>query len=710
MRRYIHFTLFVLTLYVFALHGQFLSDTTMNLVNAVDEQTDSEIGEPHVHDENDEHGQHEDDDHVHDEDDDHVHDEDDDHVHDENDEHVHDEDDDHGHDEDDDHVHDEDDDHTHDEDDDHTHHEDDDHTHDEDDSVTLSDKAKANIGLKTAIADTRSIDKVVQVTGNIISHPIKRAIVTPRIGGIVKHLHYKLGDTVKKGDVLLELESIDLQLAVINLIEAVQQQKALDSKSAKQKSVFAKQIRMELQTRQIDFLESIRERKEQKNAFHKHRSIAIIKTVSALEQMRVELVKSDVERRLLENTLERIKSLTDMRISAQKELITKQAEYTKATNAFAGTKRQFHLLGVSEQKVEKILSDDGSTPILTLLNSESVTTHITSTNNNRDALKYVTLIEEATELVDAESAYKSADIKVEANRKRALSVGLTVVQLETLSKTDKVELFDKLSADDLIEKYAPFLTNSETLETLLQIEEAQRKAVILLAKLQSQLKVYGLTTKEIEEIIESGKRQSRFYVTAPINGQIIKQDAILGATVDKSETLYSILDTDVVWIEGEVYEDSLALVDNKLQVGSAVRIRIPAYPNNVFTGRLSRISGVVNPEKRSVSIWTEADNPSHKLKPGMFAEQTLIIEELNNVLSVPLNAVIEDGPTEIVFVESGNAYIKHEVQVGVKDDQYIEIKDGLLEGEKVVIQGTHQLMQAAAGSTTVVDPHAGHSH
>lgn len=638
MKRYVHFTLSILTLSVFTLQCLFWSDTTINLVNAADEQVDSEIGEPHEQDE------------------------------------------------------------------------DDTHTHGEDDSVTLSDKAKANIGLKTAIADVRSIDKVVQVTGNIISHPGKRAVVTPRVGGTIKHVHAKLGDTVKKGDVLLELESIDLQLAAINLIETVQRQKSLDSTAAEHKSVFAKQILVELKTRQIDFLESIRDLQEQKNAFHKHRTIAIAKTISTLEQMRVELVSSYVERNLLQDTLTRIRSLTDLRVSAQKELITKQAEYTKATNVFSGKKRQFHLLGVSEKVVEKILSDDGSTPILTLLNAESQITGKSSSNKNSDALKYVSLIEEAAGLVDAELAYKSADIKVNANRQRVLAAGLTISQLETISKTGEIETFDEFSTEDIIEKYAPFMASIQVLEVLMHIEEAQRNAAILLAKVKSQLEVYGLTTKEIDEIIETGKHKSRFNVTAPINGRIIKQDATLGATIDKSESLYSILDTDVVWVQGEVYEDSLALVDNKLQVGSAVRIRIPAYPNNVFTGKITRISAVVNPEKRSVAIWTEVDNPSQQLKPGMFAEQTLTIEKLDDVLSVPLNAVIEDGSSQIVFVESGNTYIKHEVQVGVKDDQYIEIKDGLLAGEKVVIQGTHQLMQAAAGSTTVVDPHAGHSH
>lgn len=582
------------------------------------------------------------------------------------------------------------------------------HAHAGENTITLTDKAKANIGLKTAEADFRAIEKVVQVTGNVIAHPAKQAIVTPRISGIVKRIHFNLGDTLKESDVLLELESVDLQLAEIDLIEAVHQQKSLDTKLAKQKSVFAKQIRLELQTRQIDYLESLAELQEQKTAFQKHKSIASSKTVSALELMRVELVKADVERRLLENTLRRIESLTEKRISAQKELIAKQAEYSKAIHAFAGAKRQFELLDVNKQTLAKILSNDGTTPILVLLNSKNNIKN--KPTNNVDALKYVTLIEEATEFVDAESAYKSAAIKVEANKQRALAAGLTTTDLETLTKTASIISFADLSTDKLIENYAPFMTSSETLEALLQTEEAQRNADIVLAKTRQKLKVLGRTKNQIDEVIKTGEPHAHFYVTAPTSGQIIKQHVTLGATVEKSDSLYSILNTDVVWVEGEAYEDTLTLLHDKWKIGSQVRIRVPAYPGKVFTGKISQISAVVNSEKRTVHFWTTVDNATHELKPGMFAEQTLVIEKLEDILSVPLSAVLEDGATQIVFVESGNTYVKHEVEVGAKDDQYIEIKGGLLAGELVVVQGTHQLMRASAGSAVVVDPHAGHSH
>ena len=593
----------------------------------------------------------------------------------------------------------------------HVHSEDDSHVHTAENTVTLTDKAKANIGLETAEADLRAIERVVQVTGNIIAHPQRQAIVTPRIGGIVKRIHFNLGDSVKKGDVLLELESVDLQLAEIDLIEAVHQQKSLNSKLAKQKSVFAKQIRLELQTRQIDYLESFAELQEQKTAYEKHRSIAIAKTISTLEQMRVDLVKADVESKLIANTLKRIEMLTEKRISAQKELIAQKAEYMKATNALAGAKRQFQLLDVSKKTFQKILDDDGTTPILMLLNTNSKPqSKSTQMTDSVDALKYVTLIEEATGLVDAETAYKSAAIKVKANKQRALTVGLTETDLETLANTASIISFKDLSADKLIENYAPFMTSSEALEALLQTEEAQRNADIVLAKVQQKLKVFGMTSDEIDKTVEIGKPHSRFYVTAPASGQITKQHVMLGATVEKSNSLYAILDTDVVLVEGEAYEDTLALLHDKWKVDSEVRIRVPAYPGKVFTGKISQISAVVNPEKRTVHFWTEVDNSSHQLRPGMFAEQTLVLEKFDDVLSVPLSAILQDGTTQFVFVESGDTYVKHEVEVGAKDDRYIEIKDGLLAGELVVIQGTHQLMRAAAGTAVVIDPHAGHSH
>lgn len=580
--------------------------------------------------------------------------------------------------------------------------------HPQGNTVTLTDKAKANIGLKTDEADIRTIETVTSVHGNVIAHPRRQAIVTPRIGGIVKRIHFSVGESPKKGDLLLELESLDLQMVQIELIEAASQQKSLVSKLTRLTEVFAKQIRRELQTRQIDYLQSLSELQQLHKTVEKRKALAVKQIISTLEQMRVRLIKADVELRFLENTLQRAKALAEQRISAQKELIAKQAEYRKAKSELADAKRQFQILGIDEQTLEKVLHDTGATPILSLLDTDELDSRGEVTSPLLE--KYAVLSQRATELVDAEAAYELASIKVAANKQRALAAGLTETVLETLAETGLIASFNDLSTDALIENYLAFVESSEALEGVLQLEEALRNADITLNKVRQKLQVSGLTLDDIDKIIQTGQPSAMFYVTAPASGQITKQHVTVGTTVEKNDVLFSILDTDIVWVQGEVHEDTLALIKDKWQIGSEVRISVVAYPETTFTGKISGISDVVEPEEQTVHFWAEIENPDHALKPGMFAEQTIVLGKGIDVLSVPLNAVLEDRGSRFVFVEYGAVYTRHEIVVGAKDDRYIEVQDGVMPGERVVVQGTHQLMSALAASSQVTDPSAGHGH
>ena len=582
------------------------------------------------------------------------------------------------------------------------------HAHSQENTVTLTDRAKVNIGLKTDEADIRAIETVVSVHGNVMAHPERQAIVTPRTGGIVKRIHFSVGETPKKGDVLLELESLDLQMAQIELLAAASQQKSLVSKLGRLTEVFAKQIRRELQTRQIDYLQSLSELQQLQTTVKKRKTLAETQIISALEQMRFRLVKADVEHQLLDSTLKRIKTLTEKRISAQKELIAKQAEYKKAKNELADAKRQFHILGIREPTLERILRDNGETPILSLLDTGRPDSRgeVTSPLLKR----YVVLSEDATGLVDAEVAYELAAIKVAANRQRASAAGLTEALLENLAETGSITSFDDLSTDALIENYLAFVESSEALEGVLQLEETLRTANITLNKVRQKLQVSGLTLEDVNKIIQTGQPSAMFYVTAPASGQITEQHVTVGTTVEKSDILFSILDTDIVWAQGEVHEDTLALIQGKWQIGSEVRIRVAAYPETIYTGKISGISDIVEPEEQTVHFWAEIENPDHQLKPGMFADQTIVLDKGVDVLSIPLDAVIEDGGSRFVFVAHGATYTRHEIIVGAKDDRYIEVKDGMLPGERVVIQGTHKLMSALAAPSEVVDAHAGHNH
>lgn len=576
------------------------------------------------------------------------------------------------------------------------------HTHSQAKTVTLTDKAKANIGLRTTEVDVRAIETIVHVHGNVMAHPALEAVVTPRISGIVKRIHSSVGEFIEKGDLLLELESLDLQMAQIEMIEAVAQKKSLASRLTRLTEVFAKQIRRELQTRQIDYLQSLSELQELQSAIEKRKTIAVTKVISVLEQMRFRLVKADVELQLIETTLKRTEALTEKRISAQKELIAQQSEYRKGQNELVNAKRQFQILNVSEQTLEQILHDSGETAILSLLDADELDAEVLLE-------KYAILSGKATELVAAEAAYEIATIKVAANKQRALAAGLTETLLENLAKTKTIVSFNDLSTDELIENYLAFVESSEALEGVLQLEEAFRSAVITVNRVRQKLQVSGLTLADIDNIVQTGEPSPIFHVKASASGQIIEQHVSLGTTVEKSDVLFSILDTDLVWVEGEVHEDALVRLQDKWQIGSEVRMHVAAYPETTFTGKISHISGVMNPEERTVHFWAEFSNSTRRLSPGMFAEQTIVLEKGAEVLSAPLNAVFEDGGSWFVFVELGETYTKQEVVVGARDDQYIEIKEGVFPEEYVVVQGQHQLLRAMADVSEGVDAH-GHAH
>ena len=573
-----------------------------------------------------------------------------------------------------------------------------DHSHPPENVITLTNQAKTNIGLRTAETDVRAIETVVDIHGNVIAHPGRQATVTPRIGGIVKSIHFSVGESVKKGDVLLELESLDLQMMQIELIEAVSQKQSLESRLARLTKVFARQIRRELQTRQIDYLQSLSELQELQTALEKRKALAIATITSVLEQMRFRLVKADVELRLLDTTLKRTEALAEKRISARKDLITQQAEYTKGQTELLDAKRQFQVLGISDQILDKILNDGGEISILSLLDTGETLLE-----------KYAVLSGQGTALVDAQAAYEIAAIKVAANKQRALATGLTETLLENLAKTKSIVSFNDLPTDELIENYLAFVESSEALEGVLQLEEAFRSAVITLTKIQQKLQVSGLTPADIEKVMHTGEPFPMFDVTAPASGQIIEQHVTHGTTVEKSDMLFSILDTGIVWIEGETHEETLSQIQDKWQIGSEVRIRVPAYPGTIFTGNISHISDVMDPEKRTLHFWAEANNPMHKLKPGMFAEQTVVLDKRAEVLSVPVSAVFEDAGSQFVFVEYEDTYTKEEVVVGAKDDRYIEIRKGLFQGDYVVVQGQHQLIRATADDPEDLGAH-GHPH
>ena len=223
--------------------------------------------------------------------------------------------------------------------------------------------------------------------------------------------------------------------------------------------------------------------------------------------------------------------------------------------------------------------------------------------------------------------------------------------------------------------------------------------------LEQQLMILGLSESGIKKI-RTDKSIATFAVFAPIGGVIAERNVVLGETVEPSKVIFKILDPSVVFVEGDAFEESL----RELKPGQNVRIRLSSYPEDVFTGKISRFSPVIDPQKRTLRLAVEVVNSSGKLKPNLFSEMNIVVGGGGEVLSIPVEALITSEGENFVFVEDKGSFRRADVVVGARDDRFVEVKKGLLPGDKVVTDGKQQIytksLMARGGGAAL----GGHTH
>jgi len=122
-----------------------------------------------------------------------------------------------------------------------------------------------------------------------------------------------------------------------------------------------------------------------------------------------------------------------------------------------------------------------------------------------------------------------------------------------------------------------------------------------------------------------------------------------------------------------------------------VEVTVPAYPGEIFTGKISYISDVLNEETRTITVRTEVVNKEMKLKPGMFADIKIFLNYQDKALVIPQEALLDDKGDTIVFIRRGEQYFLQVVQTGARENGFIEIVSGLSEGDEIVYAGSFQL-------------------
>jgi len=236
-------------------------------------------------------------------------------------------------------------------------------------------------------------------------------------------------------------------------------------------------------------------------------------------------------------------------------------------------------------------------------------------------------------------------------------------------------------------------TDLATAQNTVRADETALNAV------RRRLRILGKDDTEIAslEAQPTQKLDSVTVVRAPIGGIITQRQIGLGQFINStaagaSNPVYTIGDLSTVWLIANVREVDAPL----MRVGLPVEVHVLAFPSRTFKAKISWVAPSIDPNTHRLSVRADVENPDGALKPGMFANFSIITGEAATAPAVPQHAVVYEGDTTRVCVAGQDGTIAaRSVRVGQIADGMVEILAGLSEGEKVVTSGALFIDRAA---------------
>jgi Cu(I)/Ag(I) efflux system membrane fusion protein len=212
------------------------------------------------------------------------------------------------------------------------------------------------------------------------------------------------------------------------------------------------------------------------------------------------------------------------------------------------------------------------------------------------------------------------------------------------------------------------------------------------------LELWDIAESHIRDLERTGRVLKTLPIHAPLSGTVTNKVALAGLHVNPGDELYTIADLTQVWVIADIYEYELPLI----RLGQEALVSLSYAPQNVLQGRIGFIYPVIDPQTRTAQVRFELDNRGEMLKPGMYANVELKIP-LGERLAVPRDAVLETGERQLIFIHHGGGKLEwREAKVGLRSGDWVEVLEGLKEGEHIVTSANFLLdsesqLKAAVG-------------
>ena len=233
------------------------------------------------------------------------------------------------------------------------------------------------------------------------------------------------------------------------------------------------------------------------------------------------------------------------------------------------------------------------------------------------------------------------------------------------------------------------------------------------SRIEERIHRFGLTDEDLSEVAPRGsademraaaeqhREMSLNFIRAPFHGTVTEFSVAVGDLVGPDRELLTIINMSTVWVLADVYEPDLG----RLPSNAEVAIQVDAYPDRVFTGRITYISDTIEMSTRAAHVRCVVTNRDKALKLGMFTRVSIPTNEKVSTLVAPVDAVQQIDGQSVVFVRTGPAtFERRDVTLGLTADGQVEVIGGLKPGETIVSTGSFYL------KTALLHERIGHSH
>lgn len=330
----------------------------------------------------------------------------------------------------------------------------------------------------------------------------------------------------------------------------------------------------------------------------------------------------------------------------------------------------------------------------------------------------------ARSTIRGEAAAPGASITIDARRRQA--IGVTTDEVETIPMRRTIRAVGRVVYDDrrltdvslrfdawigelyadyvgarveqgdaLFTVYGPELLSAQ--QEYLEIAGRAGSGPILEAA-RKRLELWNLGGAAISALERRGTPSDYVPITAPRSGIVVAKTIVEGTAARAGETLMRIADLSRVWVEAEVYESDLDLI----AAGMPAVVTFPYVPGEEFAGTIEFVYPFLDGDTRTARLRLTLENPDGVLKPDMYAEVKLAAD-LGPQLAVPEDAVLISGDSRIVFLDLGEGRLEpRRVETGRRADGYVQILDGLDEGD-LVVTSANFLIAAEANLRTALE-------